>query len=62
MKLFRGGSIFSPNIQHFSLTHLFLGPCGLFSAAKPASGKRDNPQTIDTLAFIQDMHEKGFAA
>lgn len=36
--------------------------CGLFSAAKPASGKRDYPQTIDTLAFIQDMHEKGFAA
>lgn len=35
---------------------------GLFSAAKPASGKRDYPQTIDTLAFIQDMREKGFAA
>lgn len=31
---------------------------GLFSAAKPVAGKRDYPQTIDTLAFIQDMHEK----
>lgn len=41
-------------------TFFFL--CGLFSAAKPVSGKRDYPQTIHTLAFIQDMHEKGFAA
>lgn len=53
--------LFSPNIQHFCLTHLFF-LCGLFSAAKPVSGKRDYPQTIHTLAFIQDMHEKGFAA
>lgn len=35
---------------------------GLFSAAKPARGKRDYPHTIDTLALVRDAHEKGFAA
>lgn len=54
-------------IDKCCVTHLSPRPpssllCGLFSAAKPASGKRDYPQTIDTLAFIQDMHEKGFTA